>query len=60
MQKQPSRGVLKKSCSENMEQIYRTTPMPKRDFNNVAIEITLRHGCSPVDLATAYSQNTFS
>ena len=34
--------------------------MPKRDFNKVAIEITLRHGCSLVNLATAYSQNTFS
>ena len=27
-QKQPSRGVLKKRCSENMQQIYRRTPMP--------------------------------
>ena len=28
-QKQPSRGVLMKRCSENMQQIYRRTPMPK-------------------------------
>ena len=34
--KQPSRGVLKKRCSENMQQIYRRTPMPKYDFNKVA------------------------
>ena len=27
--KQPSRGVLKKRCSENMQQIYKRTPMPK-------------------------------
>ena len=47
-QKQPPRGVLKKWCSENMQQIYRRTPMPKCDFNKV--EITLRHGCSPVNL----------
>ena len=28
-QKQPSRGVLRKRCSENMQQIYSRTPMPK-------------------------------
>ena len=28
----PSRGVLIKWCSENMQQIYRRTPMPKYDF----------------------------
>ena len=26
------------------------TPMPKCDFNKVAKQITLRHGCSPVNL----------
>ena len=36
MQKQPSRGVLIKMCSENMQQIYRRAPMPKCDFNKVA------------------------
>ena len=41
LQKQPSRGVLKKKCSENIQQIYRRTPMPKCGFNNVA----LRSGC---------------
>ena len=35
-QKQPSRGVLGKSCSKNMHQIYRRTPMPKCDFNKIA------------------------
>ena len=35
-QKQPSRGVLRKRCSENMQQIYRRTSMPKCDFNKVA------------------------
>ena len=29
LQKQPSRGVLRKRCSENMQQIYKRTPMPK-------------------------------
>ena len=31
-QKQPSRGVLRKSCSKNLQQIYRRTTMPKYDF----------------------------
>ena len=31
IQKQPSRVVLSKRCSENMQQIYRRTPMP--NFN---------------------------
>ena len=35
MQKQPSRGVLRKKCSENMQQLYKRTPMPKCDFNKV-------------------------
>ena len=53
-QKQPSRAVLTKACSENMKQIYRRTPMPKCDFNKVTlisiIEIVLHHGCSHVNL----------
>ena len=51
LQKQPSRGVLKKRCSEVMQQIY-------SNF----IEITLRHGCSPVNLwhifRTPFSKNS--
>ena len=39
MQKQPSRGVFRKRCSGNMQQIYRRTPMPKYDFNKVALQI---------------------
>ena len=61
-QKQRSRGILSKRCSENMQQIYRRTPMPKCDFNKVAlqfIEIALWHGCSPAYFA-AYFQNNFS
>ena len=38
-QKQLSRGVFKKRCSENMRQIYRRTPMPKCDFNKVALQL---------------------
>ena len=36
IQKQPSRVVLKKKYSENMQQIYRRIPMAKCDFNKVA------------------------
>ena len=39
IQKQPSRGVHRKRCSENMQQIYWRTPMPKCDFNKVALQI---------------------
>ena len=45
VQKQPSRSVLRKRCSENMQQIYRRTPMPKCDFNKVALLRTLLKGC---------------
>ena len=34
LQKKPFRGVLRKRCSENMQQIYWRAPMPKCDFNN--------------------------
>ena len=34
--KQPPRGVPRKSCSENMQQIYRRTPMPKCDFKAIS------------------------
>ena len=37
--KQLSRGVPKKRCSENMQQIYRRTPMPKCDINKVALQL---------------------
>ena len=66
IQKQPPIGVPRKRCSENMQQIYRRTPLPKCNFNKVAlhqcqsvisiklfcsfIEIALRLKCSPVNL----------
>ena len=60
IQEQPSTGVLRKSCSENMQQIYRRKPMLKLLCN--FIEITLRHACFPVNLLhifrTPFSKNT--
>ena len=38
-QKQPPRRILRKSCSENMQQIYWKTPMSKCDFNKVAKQL---------------------
>ena len=46
-QKQPSRGVIKKRCPENMQQIYRRKLKPKCDFNKVVLH---GYGCSPVNL----------
>ena len=64
-QKEPFRGVLRKRCSENMQQIYRRIPVQKCDFNKVAnnfIEIKLWHGCSPINLLhifrTPFPKNT--
>ena len=34
--KQPPKGVLKRMCSKNMQQIYRRPLMPNCDFNKVA------------------------
>ena len=52
IQMQPSRGVLRKRFSENMQQICRRKPKPNCDFNLLCnfIEITLWYGCSPVNL----------
>ena len=62
-QKQPCRAVLRKRCSENMQQTCRRTPMPKCDFNKVAckfIEIALWASvlsCQTVFLHDQKSQN---
>ena len=52
-QKQRCRRVLKKSCSENMQQIYRRTPcrsVISTTLQSNFIEIALWYGCSPVNL----------
>ena len=62
LQKQPSRGVLIKRCSENMQQIYRRTPMPKCDFNNAALQFYWNLTLAWVSSCkfAAYFQDTFS
>ena len=37
-QKQPSKGGLRKRFSENIQQIYRRTPMQKCDFNHADLQ----------------------
>ena len=59
-QKHLSRDVLRKWNSENMPQIYRGISMPMLcNFT----EITLQHGCSPVNLLhifrTPFLKNTY-
>ena len=39
IQKQPSRGVLRKKCSGNMLQIYSRTPMLTCNFNEAALQL---------------------
>ena len=68
IQKQSPIDVPGKRFSENMQQTYRRTFMPKCDFNRVAlqlcnfIETALRHGCSPINLLhifrTSFTKNT--
>ena len=59
-QKQPSRGVLRKRCPENMQQIYRT-PMPKCNFNKVALQLYQNHTSAWMFSCkfAAYFQNIF-
>ena len=43
LQKQPSRSVLRKRCSENIQQIYKRAPMPKCDFDKVGLQLYWNH-----------------
>ena len=59
IQKQSFRGVLRKRCSGNMQQIYRRTPMPKCISKKL---LALRRGYFPVNLLhisrTPFPKNT--
>ena len=62
-QKQPSKDILKKSCSENMQQINRKTPVLKYDCNKIAVALQLYwyHTSARVFscIFAAYFQNIF-
>ena len=61
-QKQPSRAVLRKRCFENMQQIYRRTPMSSYNFNKVAKQLYWNRTSTWVFSCkfAAYFQNIFS
>ena len=65
MQRQPFRGVVRKKCYENIQQIYRRACRSAILLKLLCnfIEIALRHGCSPVNLLhisrTPFSKNAF-
>ena len=61
-QKQPPRAVPRESCSENMQQIYRRTRMPKCHFNKVASQLYWNRtsACLFSCKFAAYFQHTFS
>ena len=61
IRKQPPIDVPRKRCSENMQQIYRRTPMPKCNFNKVALQLYLNRtsACVFSCKLAAYFQNTF-
>ena len=62
IQKQLSRGVFTKRCSENWQLICRRTPMPKCDFNKVAFQRYWNHTSAWVFSCkfAAYFHNSFS
>ena len=62
LQKQQSRGFLKKRCAKNMQQIYRITPMPECNFSKVALQLYWNHTSAWVFSYkfAAYFQNTLS
>ena len=61
-QKQPPRGVLRKRCSENIQQIWRRTLMPKCGFNKAALQLYWNRTPAWVFSCkfVVYFQNTFS
>ena len=63
IQKQHFRCVFMKRSSKNMQQIYRRTPMQKWKLICNFIEVSLWHGCSPVNwlhiFRTPFPKNTY-
>ena len=61
IKRQPSRDVLRKRCSENMQQIYWITPIANCDLNKVAKQLYWDHTSAWVFSCkfTSYFQSTF-
>ena len=58
----PLRGVSRKRCSENMQHIYKRTPVPKCHFSKVALQLYWNRTSTWVFSCkfAPYFQNTFS
>ena len=61
IQKQPSIDVLIKSCSENIQQIYRRTPMSAISIKLQSnfVEMKFQNGSSPVNLLHTFRATLF-
>ena len=66
VQNQPSRCVLRKRCSKNIQQIYRRTPCRSAisiKLQSKFIEMAIWHECSPINLLhnfrTPFLKNSF-
>ena len=61
VQKQPPRAVPRKRCSENIQQIYRRTPVPECGLNKVAKQLYWNRTSAWVFSSkfVTYFQNTF-
>ena len=59
-QKWPFKSVLSERCPENMQQVYRRTPMPNGDFKKVVLQFYWNHTLTwwPSYKLVAYFQNT--
>ena len=58
-QKLPSRGVFRKRCFENMQQIYRRTLMLKCDFNFIFVTTRLKDYWIRANIfSTSFPENT--
>ena len=61
-QKDPSKGVIRKTCPENTQQIYRITPCQRSisiKLQSNFIEITLGHECFPVNLLHIFRKHFY-
>ena len=56
------RGIFRKRCSENIQQLYKRISMPKCDFNKVAFQLHWNHTSAWLFFCkfVAHFQNNFS
>ena len=59
LQTQPSVGVFRKRCSENIHQIYRRALIPSCDFNKVALTVFSKKSALDVWLGSGYASDIY-